>query len=155
MPSAVWDLCDALVDLFNEALDVPVFDGPVSRTTLPKTYVFVGSDGGDAGTGEDATDAMTADQEWADIGGGRRLEVGEITCAVWAWSGSKSFPPVRSQVESVLDTIEATLKANRAMPGVLTGGTVGMSRVSIRQRHVEEGAVVRAVFTVGFRSLLT
>lgn len=164
MPSVVWDVRSALVDIFTAALTVPaytgpqtvqVFDGPQSRAALPKVYVLVGTDGGETGSGEDTQEGMSTDQGWSDVSNtGRRNENGSVTCSVWAWSGSTKFSTIRTHVDSVVTTLESTLLTNRKLPAALTAGNIELARVSIRERHVEEAAVVRAVLSITYFSRL-
>lgn len=158
MPTLVWDVRSALVDLFTETLDVKVFDGPQSRAAVPKSYVLVGTDGGDTGQGEDGGDFATTSQELSPMGPGTwRDETGEIVCSLWVWGGSTTFAPLRASATAVLDSIELALRSDRTLGDLLApgGGYAELGSVRIREDQTENGARLRAVFTVSFRALLT
>ena len=157
MPTKLWDVRAALVDLLTETLNVPVFDGPVARKTPPKTFVLVGTDGGESGTGEASADGYETRQSWAALGStGRRNEEGEIVCAAWAWSGSTDLTDVRTTVRDLTDQIEAALVADRQLGGVLPAGHgAELARFSLTERQREGGGYVRATLTVAYTTRLT
>ena len=94
MPTQLWAVRAALVELYTSEVDpIAVFDGPVV-TTPPKTFVLVGSDGGDTGVGDSVEDGSEYEQTESSMGGnGWRDEVGRITCAAWAWGSPHSSSP--------------------------------------------------------------
>lgn len=156
MPTKLWDVSAALTELFSEALNVPVFDGPVAQKTPPKVFVIIGSDGGDNATGEGTGEGADATQEWADTAGINREERGRVVCAVWAWHGSTDLSSLRLAVQEVLDTIEATLHGDNQLGAVLNpSGWARYDGHSLRQRQTATGADVRARFSVSYEAYIT
>lgn len=158
VPTKLWDVHTALKDLFTEALDIPVIDGPVTgKTTLPKAYVLVGTDGGDTGRGENADEGATSNQVLSNMGPGTwRDETGEITSAAWVWSGNTGFSDLRATAKNILATLESALWADPQLGGLLVKpGFTGFGEVRVREEQGENGAVVRATFTVPYQALIT
>lgn len=158
MPTKLWAVHAALTDLFTEQLAVPVYDGPVANTTPPATYVLVGTDGGETGTGEaNADNGAESEQSWGAIGPtDHRMEQGEVVCAVWSWSGSTDMAGPRATVKDLVDRIEAALLADRHLGDVLKpGGAAEFRRVAWRLSQRKSGAVFRAVVVVGYSAYLS
>lgn len=161
MPTRLWDVRDQLVTIFEAALADPkvaVYSGPLPpKTTAPKQYVLVGSDGGDTGSGEGSDVGMTAEQDFADISRtGRRNERGEIQCAVVRWHGDASFVKLRVETDATLGALEAALVADAKLGAVLApSGWARFSRLAIRETQTDAGARIIAVFTVSYEARLT
>lgn len=157
MPTLLWDVRGALVTILDAALDVPVLDGPQSKKSLPKAYVLIGTDGGDTGSGENGEDFGTVTQTLSDLGPGTwRDETGDVTCSAWAWTGSTSFAPLRVTVQAILDGVEASLRADPTLGGLLIPpGRAELGAIRLREDQTDNGARLRAVFSVAYRALLT
>ena len=158
MKTSLWDVQAELVSRFTAALpDVTVFDGPRIRGgTTPRQFLLVGSDGGDSGH-ESLDDGLSAEQEPSDLGpGGWRDETGTITCSAWAWSGHSSIAASRAASRAILDTCETVITADPTLSGLLDGGGINqVARVSSNESQRAGGPVVRLVFTVTYRALIT
>lgn len=165
MPSALWSVRTALVDLFTlplEALDIVVFDGQRPRSgDTPKRYAVIGA-GDDPFDAPLAADEMldtftgTFRQEWAREGPGSwRREAGGINCSLVAWSGDDEFEPLRASVESMLDVCESALLDDRDLGGLLVAGTAEIGEIQMIERRTTSATAVGALFTVAYQSLLT
>lgn len=157
MPTRVFDVRAALTAAITTPLrPIEVINGPRSRSTAPKQFVLVGSDGGDTGLGDGSEDGMVVDQTRSKVGNNWRDELGLIICSAWAWSGGTDFAPLREQASEMLTIVESALLADRSLGGVLPStGLAEFGGVRLRERQESDGAVVRAVFTVSYRALLT
>lgn len=153
MPSALRDVRSALFDLFTEALDpVPVFNGPRTRSAAPKEYLLVGVNGI-----EELEAGMRSGQAPSTLSGDWRDEAGEIDCTAVAWSGDTSMDPIRAAAESIVDTCEAAIVADRHLGGLLTPAhhLASITGLDIRELRTAKAATVEAVFTVVYSTTLT
>lgn len=158
MPSKVWAVRTGLLSTFGEAMPsgVDVRDSPYIESQTPqRRFLIVGGTGGDTAT-EDTESAMAFRQEWAAVSGNQRHEVGEVTCAAWAWSGSASFTQLRSDVQEILDVVETALRADKRIGDVLAPtGSSEITDVAIAELHRPSAFAVRAAFTVAYQVRLT
>jgi hypothetical protein len=157
MPTVLWAVRTALVDLFNETLDVPVFEGPlVANATPPKRFVLVGSDGGDDGQGNPSDDGAVIRQSPSALGNDWHDEDGDIVCAVWRWAGDTDMTLLRADVEAAVAQLESAIRADRTLGGVLVAGyRAGITEQRVRETQTSQGAVIRVAFTVSYRTLVT
>lgn len=161
MPTRLWAVRDALFDLAkaHAGTGVEVFNGPLpAKSTPPKKFVLIGTDGGDDGFGSAFGDeASTIEQTESDLGGnGWRDEDGLIICAAWAWSGDTDLAPVRSTTSDIVLAIEAAVRADRTLGGVLIlPGLATFTSARFQEAQTSKGALARALFTVSYRALIT
>lgn len=158
MPSRLWDVRAALLEIFTTAVGsgVTVFDGPLTQETWPERFLLVGTDGGDVGTG-DSADGATSEQVAYPGANDWRAETGEITCAVWAWAGTPEFTDLRTDARALVEACEGALYTDRTLGGLFVEQGYGaeFSEVRLREFQAEGGAVVRAAFSVKYRALIT
>lgn len=144
------DVIAALVARFTSAVSPTlVFDGPNDQAASSPAFVLVGS------TGEDE-DGATLDADWSPVGPGRwREEAGEVVCSAWAYSGGRDLPARRAIALGLATSCAESVHQDRSLGGILTGNGAQVSRFRYQPRQTTEGAVVRVVFTVSYRTLLT
>ncbi len=156
MPSKLWAVHQALTDLFSLTVAVPVFNGPVAQAQMPPAFVLVGTDGGETGTGEGASEGTSARQSWAALAGRSRQEEGEVICAAWAWSGSTDITPLRATATGLTDQMEAAVFADKKLGGVLgASGNCEVTALARWEAQRAAGAVVRVSLTVAYTARLT
>lgn len=156
MPTALWTVQAALVDIYTAAVDpgVKVHRGPRTRTATQKKYVLVGTDGGSDGVESGDDSAMTAQQTQSDLGPGAwRDETGRVACAVWVWTGSSKAEIPRADAESIYEACEAAVYADRTLRGLAREAEV--ADLGIREVQTNGGPVVRVAFTVDYLALIT
>jgi hypothetical protein len=153
------DVLAALAAVYDDGRDVSfaAYDGPLSSTTLPETFILVGTDGGETGHGNDAVDGCVVAQELSPMGNNWRDERGEITCAAWAHGGSTDIVPLRQLVTILVDVVEVRLQTDRSLGGAIDPrlGRAEFAGMRVRELQTPKGAVVRAVFTVSYTATLT
>jgi hypothetical protein len=138
---------EALVDLWNNALDVPVYDGPNAVEEAEYAAVWVGYDPTD-----DNAQAVESSQTWAELGNRAKNEEGTITCAVAAWSGDSTTIKRRQRVAELLSELETALRADLTLSvGTLIDTNFG-ERITLHQQLTEDGNEVLALFTVDYRA---
>lgn len=156
MPTALWAVREGLRSVIGAVVDVPVIDGPVAQTTPPGTYVLIGTDGGDLGTGETNASGTRARQQFANLGGSQRHEEGEVIVSVWSWSGSTDMAVVRAVVTAIVDDITDAVLADKYLDGALTRpGWCEITAIEGRESQTQSGALFRAVITAAYTSRLT
>jgi hypothetical protein len=156
MPSKLWAVRAALVTTFSAGItDTTVFDGPMTRTTPPSSFLLVGTDGGDDSGGADE-DGAVATQQLSSLGNNWRDEVGEVICAAWVWSGDTAFPALRTTAKAIVDVAEALVLADRTLGGVVVPpGFAEFTAWRLREVQTSKGAFVRASFTVSYSALIS
>lgn len=140
---------DALVAVFTADTTLRVFDGPPVTTTPGAKFVVVGGDGADDGNG---VDAGSINQDWAGLGAFAKDETGEITCAVWSADGNTSLKDNRDAALVMLGEVEAAIRTDPTLGGVVASGWLNVSSATINQRQNTEGSSVRITFTVGYQA---
>lgn len=135
---------EALVALWDDALEVPVYDGPNDVEAAEYAAVWVGYDP----TDENAQ-AVEVEQEWASIGASSKNETGTITNAVAAWSGDTQTHERRQQVAQILSELEAALRDDVDLGGVVIHTNFG-ARITLHQQLTAKGNEVLALFTVTY-----
>ena len=157
MSAALPGVITALVALFDAALDVPVFDGPIVTGDRPTGYLQVGSAvNGIPGTGTSTDEQSTFNLELSDMGPGTwEQETGEIPCAAVAWSGDTEIVAARTAAFALFETCRAALKGDRTIGGALPLNGVGLIGAgSLSQLHTTEGVVASVSFTVPYQTVL-
>lgn len=157
MPSAIGDVVPALGAVITAALaaePTTVYVGPKPTSDSPTEYVTVAFDpGGD-------TDWVTTDQEISDLGNRWVDESGDVICSATAWSGDSDTTGLLARVDDLIDLIDAALKANPTLSGVLVNGAKDgsyarvLGKGSMRPASTADGAIVRQTFTVHYSTLL-
>lgn len=134
---ALWSALPALAG-------VPVYDGPPVSQAADLDQVLVGNDGDvDSDTMSDFS------QEWVDLAQTRRVESGEIICAVVAQSGSTDLGVQRDRAFVLLAACEDSLRADQTL-----GGTVFSALLTSGSAHPLQnsaGSAMIAPFTVQYR----
>lgn len=158
MSTLLWAVRDALVALCATAVPAgtTIFNGPAAKTTLPRSYVLVGSDGGDTGVGDGAglQDGGEAEQSEHPIGNGFRQERGSVPCSAWAWDGGTDLAPHRVTVGGLIDPFVAAIEADRTLGGLLDPGWFAeVTGLRLREAQTSKGAIAGAVITVSYRAL--
>lgn len=137
---------EALVTLWETALDVPVYDGPNAQEEAEFAAVWVGYD-----PTSDTAEAVEVEQEWAQIGNRAKDETGAITCAVAAWSGDSDTKPRRQQVADILSELEAAHRVDISLDNLVIDSNFG-ERISLHQQLTEDGNEVFALFTLTYHA---
>jgi hypothetical protein len=140
---------DAVITALITALTTAglvVLDGTDEpRGDDPGTFVIVGGDGDPLGSGRPAAIATQAPGVFG--GAGVDESPGVVTCAVISNSGDDQLATCRANSLTAYTTVEATLRADPTLGGVVGDGYVdGMQLFQRRTR----GAHVRRVFTYRF-----
>lgn len=156
MPAVLWDVRAALFTVFGGIADLDVFDGPMTRTTPPRQFLLVGTEG-EFPASSASDDGASADQSASSLSGSNMWdETGEIVCAAWAWSGGTDFAPLRVAARGIVDAAEGLVMADRTLGGVLAPpGLAWFSGLRLREVQTTSGAFVRAAFTIAYQALVT
>lgn len=160
MATLLWAAQAALVAMFTApaaAAGATLYDGPRSRGTTPKLFVVVGADSDDPFVQADDVEdtlAAVARQQWSSEGPGTwRDESGSVLCTVVAWDGGTALAPLRAQVESLTDALEAALIVNRQAAGAIGAG-LELAELRVWERRSTQGSAVGAVLDISYQSLL-
>lgn len=137
---------EALVTLWDAALDSPVHDGPTVQGDKQYLGLWVGYDP----LNED-DQAVIGAQENLYVGGRQREERGSIKCCAAAWSGDTTTEGRRIQIADLLTQIETAWRADITLGGAVLDSSFGSS-ITLHQRLTTNGNEVFAVFTIDFRS---
>lgn len=159
MPTRLWAVRAQLVTIFATitppTADFAVFDGPMSRTSPPKSFLLVGTDGGETGGGDEREDGATAEQTLSPMANNWREESGEVVCAAWAWSGETDFVALRTTVKAIADAAETLIQGDRTLGGVLVKPALAeVTALRLREVQTTNGAFVRGAFTVSYSGAL-
>jgi hypothetical protein len=144
------EVVSRLVTMFDAAVSVRVFDGPVATAASNETFVAVGSSGEDE-------DGIVVDLVLSDLGpGGWVDESGEIVCSAWSWSGGTDVASRRAAAVALAVTCANTVRADPQLSGLLVKpGRADVSAVQVRSQQTDKGALCRASFTVAYSHLST
>jgi hypothetical protein len=153
LPSAIGDVQPALVALVTAAVTpTKVYGGPKPINDTPTEYVTVGFD-----PANPDTDGVTTDQDISTMGNDWVEETGDVTCAVTVWTGGTDTAPLIQRADDLLDLIDAALKADPHLGGVLVPAS-NKARVlgkgALRQASTANGAVAVQTFTIHYTQLL-
>lgn len=145
---AGWDLVyDHLLALLP-TLDglSTVFDGMPLVKETPPTFAVVGDDGqGNSGSFQQDYDTID----------GLVSEIGEVACLLIAQTGDTDFAPLRAQIKAWTDALNASLRADKTLGGLLMqGSSVAVARVEPAQWRNNNGTVVGATVAVGYQTRL-
>lgn len=137
---------DALVTLAGTTSAQQVHDGPVVATVATTDYVVIG------GTEDPDDEPSSFDQDWNGLGARTKTEAGEVTCAVLVGTGEEDVKRARDRALEILGEIEAAVRAEPTLGGVLSGGWAQVSGGRHVQRLNSQGLYVRIVFTVSYQT---
>lgn len=156
MPSAIGDVLPALVALVTTAVaPTTVYGGPKPTSDTPAEYVTVGFD-----PNNPDTDGVVTDQDVSPMGNDWVDERGDVTCGITVWSGDSDATALVQRADDLLDLIDAALKANPRLGGVLVNGSSDgskarvLGRGSLRQVSLSNGAAAVQTFQIHYSSLL-
>lgn len=133
---------DALVAAFAAVPDVAVFDGQPFKLDSPDVLV-VGFSAGRV--------AVEAVQEDADLGGGRS-EALSVVCLASTLRGETEMRPVRDRAIAIVDDVQAVLRDNRDLGGVVERAVLGYE-MSLDQAQTDAGASATVEFTIKVTTL--
>jgi hypothetical protein len=143
------EVIDRLVDIFDTALSVPVYDGPVPTASNHAAFLAVGASGtDDEGATADLEPSTTGPGTWHD-------ESGSVTCSAWAWSGGTDIAARRAEALTIAEGALAALWADRTLGGLLVTPGAVSSAVTYDARQTDSGPIVRVTFTVAYQALVT
>ena len=137
---------DALVALAGTTSAGAVYDGPVVTSTLPPDFVVIG------GTEDPDDEPSSFDQSWAGLGNRSKAETGDVTCAVLVGTGDENVKVARDRALVILGQVEAAVRADPTLGGVLSGGWCQVSGGRHVQRLNTQGLYVRITFTVSYQT---
>lgn len=93
--------------------------------------------------------AANSEQQWMPGGGRRgRTEQMAVHCTIQAKSGSDDLDPLYDQAAAVLAAVEAVLRADPSLGGVLPSGDAAVTGAEWRQYPSSPGMAVRVMFTI-------
>lgn len=149
--SVVFDLVDALVSRFTDALSVNVFDG-YGITDDPGDFLMVGVEDPDS----DRATSSEGKQEWAGLGAKARYEEGTVTCIAMSWNGDADLKAARAAAKATTVAVESNLRSDPNLGGVVAGlmWTGYGTRTELIQLQATDGACVMCVFDVAFKARL-
>jgi hypothetical protein len=137
---------DALVVLARTTSATAVYDGPTVTIPVPVDFVVIG------GTEDPEDDGSSFDQSWNGLGKRTKDEAGEITCAVLVGTGDDEVKAARDRALAILGEVEAAVRNDPSLGGVLVGGWAHVSGGRHVQRLTTEGLYVRITFTVAYQT---
>ena len=137
---------DALVTLARTTSAQAVYDGPAVTSDVPSDFIVIG------GTEDPDDEPSSFDQSWNGLGARTKNESGEITCAVLVGSGDEGVKVSRDRALVLLAQIEAAVRADPSLGGVLVGGWAHVSGGRHVQRLNTQGLYVRVTFTVAYQT---
>lgn len=135
---------EKLVEMWKAALDVPVYDGPDLSANNDEVFLTVGYD-----PISNDGDAADTTQDYKQIGGGRKEEVGTIRSTIAAWSGDSDTTERRRRVAEILSAAEDAIRQNISLDGLVLWANFG-PRITLNQMLVEKGNQVYARFDVTY-----
>jgi hypothetical protein len=122
---------------------VAVFDGPPIAANDDSIYFTVGYvDGVPAGT------ASTSEAG----GGFFNDEVGQVVSQLVVNTGSTDVSAARAQVFALYDALDASVKADRTLGGVLQGGATSALSYEVQYVSNRQGVAVALIVTVSYQT---
>lgn len=127
-----------------ECADAVVADGYTARRGSLMVWLGV--------TNEDGTSDISID--WAGLGAGREDESFDIPCLIEASAGGgdAAVKPARDQAVTILDAINAAIRADRSMAGILSPGYAAIRDIRLAQTadptEAGDGRYARIYFAV-------
>jgi hypothetical protein len=138
------DAITALYTVLKAALaPTPVFDSFVlTDQSMPLLVLVANADDPESIT------TGTYDQQFTDLAQGDRQELGAILCVIVAQSGGEDIAGLRVTTRNTANAIDATLRANPTLGGVVDRAWFGLSG----ETKAEPGINARLVFTVNYEA---
>lgn len=137
---------DALLTLAESTSVERVYDGPVVTSEAPATFMVIG------GTEDPDDEASSFDQTWNGLGARGKNETGEVTGVVIATTGNDGVRAARDQALTLLAELEALIRSDPSLGGVLTGGWAQASGGRYVQRKNSQGLYARVTFTITYQT---
>lgn len=127
-----------------------VFDGPDASSLNKTAFVLVGS------TGDEDEEAVLVERTPSPLAFDWFDETGSIDCCAVAWSGGTDVAARRAASFELATQCVNWLRSNRYLGGVLASPYgAEASGLTLRQTQTEQGVLVRVLFTVAYRALIT
>ncbi len=142
----ILDATSALVTFLDNALTVPVLDGPWQTELSTPTFVVVGHD-----DDPDSNEAAAYRAEFTSMESVARVEMGQINCLVVAWSGGTDMAALRTSARDTAIAVDAALRADPTLGGVVGRADYGQGGV-VKAEANPDGIVVRLTFTVDYQA---
>lgn len=146
--AAQWPLVHArLVALLPTLSGWPseVYDGPPVTGDNPARYATVGYVFGEDGGGSFTTDTAG--------NGFQIVESGSVRGEIVATTGAADLVTVRAQAFAMADALEASIRADRTLGGVLSAQGTAVLRVDVLPTQTTQGATQRLPFTVDYTTV--
>lgn len=118
-----------------------VFDGPPVTGNAPTRYATVGYVFGEDSGGEFRTDTTNAY---------RIEETGSVRGEIVATTGTADIASVRAQAFALADALEAAIRADRTLGGVLSADGLATLRFDVVPAQTQQGATQRLPFSVDY-----
>lgn len=155
--TVLWQVRSSLASILGTATGLPTFDGPLAAGDVPTSFLLIGSDGGETGTGEGTSEGATTRLTLSDAGVDWYDDNGEVVCALWSWTGDGDLAAPRMVVRTAFSQVLAALRADPHLSGLLTPQhcRADVTSVAAVEAQTSAGAVTRVTFTVAYNALLT
>lgn len=140
------DVIEYLETMWTAAVDFAVFDGPSLQADNEGIFLMIGYD-----PVTDDGEAATVQQDYKQIGGQRKSEVGTIRSTLSAWSGDNETAPRRKEVATALSLLEAAIRADISLGGLVLWANFG-PRIDLNQMLTTKGNQVFARFDVTYEA---
>lgn len=148
--SALSDVVSAILSILQAEpvmSNCPVYDGaPVSESKVVNMVTI----GDDADPESEA--GNTFSQDWLDLAQTRRMETGEVVCAVVANSGSTDLSTQRETAFTLMGTVDARLRTDKTLGGVVMVSSVTTG--SMRSFQNSAGSAVVIPFVVRYSVII-
>jgi len=122
-----------------------VYDGPPVTGDNPTRYATVGYVFGEDGGGSFSTDT--------DGNGFQIVETGSVRGEIVATTGAADLVTVRSQAFAMVDALEAYIRGDRTLGGVLSAQGTAVLQVDVLPTQTTQGATQRLPFTVEYTTV--
>lgn len=137
---------DALVGLAAGTSAQAVYDGPTVTSESPTDFIVIG------GTEDLDDEPSSFVQAWNGLGARGKTETGEVACAVLVGTGNDQVKVARDRALSILAEMEAAVRNDPSLGGVLSAGWCLVSGGRHVQRLNSQGLYVRITFTVSYQT---
>lgn len=122
-----------------------VYDGPPVTGDSPTRYATVGYVFGEDGGGSFTTDTAG--------NGFQIVETGTIRGEIVATTGGPDIAAVRAAAFAMADALEASIRADRTLGGVLSPQGTAVLRVDVLPLQTQQGATQRLPFSVEYTTV--
>lgn len=121
-----------------------VYDGPPVTGDNPGRYATVGYVFGEDGGGSFTTDTTNSYQI---------VETGTVRGEIVTTTGAADLATVRSQAFAMVDALEASIRADRTLGGVLSPQGTAVLRVDVLPTQTTQGATQRLPFSLDYTTV--